>query len=396
MRSIKFGLALSIWLTASGAWALTGDTDGNFGLDGSVRALLLGAGTKATPEGMSQGNLRWIAQGSPQSWLSYEVHAVGDFSLKTGAFSRFYVGERGRLRNRSADTRYVWLDNAGPTSDVHAYGYIDRANIKLKFESLDITLGRQAITFGTAYFWNPLDVFGPFTATQFDRDFKNGVDALRIDAPIGEFSGLSAVGVVGRGNYEQRWLRSTLLVRGYTTVAGWDATIQGGKVFGGYQLGAGVVGDIEGLEIRSEASWYSPVEADSLPEHLTAVFGAGYRFENTLYLSAEYLYNGAVLTEPLQDNEMGVSAHMSQGRLLHGSGHLVGAILQYELMPILQSSAAALFSLSDSSYLIQPGLTLSISDESDVVVGAIIPQGDSGTEFGGYPVMGYMQMKSYF
>jgi hypothetical protein len=87
---------------------------------------------------------------------------------------------------------------------------------------------------------------------------------------------------------------------------------------------------------------------------------------------------------------------MAEGRLLHRSGHLLGAVAQYELMPILNSSLAMVYSLSDDSYLIQPGLSLSISDESDVVAGAMITQGDDGTEFGSFPTMGYLQMKSYF
>ena len=204
------------------------------------------------------------------------------------------------------------------------------------------------------------------------------------------------VGVLGRGNEDQRWPRSTALLRGYTTIEGWDGTVQAGKVFGGYQVGAGFVGDFSGIEIRSEASWFQPLEDDSLPEHSMAVIGTGYRFANTLYLSAEYLYNGAVLTGELQDNDLGMAMLMAEGRLLHRSGHLLGAVAQYELMPILNSSLAMVYSLSDDSYLIQPGLSLSISDESDVVAGAMITQGDDGTEFGSFPTMGYLQMKSYF
>ena len=36
---------------------------------------------------------------------------------------------------------------------------VDRLNVRFDLASLDVTLGRQAITFSQAYFWNPLDVF---------------------------------------------------------------------------------------------------------------------------------------------------------------------------------------------------------------------------------------------
>lgn len=388
MRLIKFLILGCLFFGATSAWAIAGDTDGAFGLDGNVRMFLLGAKTDEVSQGFGQGSLRFVAEGKPVSWLSYEVHGVTDFAITTAV----YPPQAGRLRNRTVDTRHQWMDDA----NIRGVGFIDRASFKIKHDKFDLTVGRQAITLGTAYFWNPLDVFRPFGATQFDRDYKGGVDAIRGDIPLGDFSGLTVVGVLGRGDEDQRWPRSTALIRGYTTIEGWDATAQAGKIFGGYQVGAGFVGDVKGIEIRSEASWFKPLEDDSLPEHVMAVIGTGYRFENTLYLSAEYLYNGAVLTDELQDNELGLAMLMLEGRLLHRSGHLVGAVAQYELMPILNGSVATLYSLSDDSYLIQPGLSLSISDESDVVAGAMITQGDDGTEFGSFPSMGYLQMKSYF
>ena len=78
-------------------------------------------------------------------------------------------------------------------------------------------------------------------------------------------------------------------------------------------MGLGFVGDIKGIEIRSEASWFKPLEDDSMPEHFMGVIGSGYRFENTLYLSAEYLYNGAVLSDELKDNDLGVAMVMLEG-----------------------------------------------------------------------------------
>ena len=37
-------------------------------------------------------------------------------------------------------------------------------------------------------------MFLAFGSTQFDRDYKAGVDALRVDAPLGDFSGVTVVG----------------------------------------------------------------------------------------------------------------------------------------------------------------------------------------------------------
>ena len=47
------------------------------------------------------------------------------------------------------------------------------------FRFAGLTIGRQAVSFGKAHFWNPLDVFLAFDPFQFDRDYKPGVDAQR-------------------------------------------------------------------------------------------------------------------------------------------------------------------------------------------------------------------------
>jgi hypothetical protein len=93
IRVFSIGLLL---FCSSTAWALGGDTNGVFGLDGNVRTLLLGAETDDVHQGLGQGSLRFVAGGKPASWLSYEVHGVADLTVTTAAFSRFYRGEAGR------------------------------------------------------------------------------------------------------------------------------------------------------------------------------------------------------------------------------------------------------------------------------------------------------------
>jgi len=87
--------------------------------------------------------------------------------------------------------------------------------------------------------------------------------------------------------------------------------------------------------------------------------------------------------------------------------HLLGVVATYEILPILNGSLAWIFSFSDQSSLIQPGLALSISDEAEFLFGAMIglgarPKGstpltlDLKSEFGTYPNIYYMEFKFYF
>jgi hypothetical protein len=418
---------------STSALALVGDSEENAGLDGSVRTITGASVNYKQPflfgddnpsDGFSQTMLRLTVGGRPTDWFSYEVHGLQDLVFSTSGSgmsigSGMFAGQGTATRYRALDLSWEWADD----DNVQAHMWLDRFNLKFVLPFADVTVGRQAITFGKAYFWNPLDVFLAFDPTQFDRDYKSGVDALRIDIPFGDFSGINLVGVLGRdlsilreyksdGFADISWYASAVLARVFTTMWEWDFALQGGKVYGGYQVGGAASGELGPIAIRAEAAYLFAVDSASLPfpytgdeveDHLTAVVGLGHRFECTLDIEAEYIYNGSGDS----DNLMAAAARMGAGGSYHMGEHLLGVMATYEILPILNGSLAWIFSFSDYSSLLQPGLSLSISDEADFIFGAIIGLGARATgagpldfelhsEFGTYPNFYYMEFKFYF
>ena len=61
---------------------------------------------------------------------------------------------------------------------------LDRFNLQLNFESGDLTIGRQAISFGAARFINPTDVFIPFDVRTFNTEYRTGIDAVRFPTSV--------------------------------------------------------------------------------------------------------------------------------------------------------------------------------------------------------------------
>jgi len=173
------------------------------------------------------------------------------------------TGSRGiKTRYRAFDASWNFIDGE---KDTFGNLWLDRFNLKLALPRADLIIGRQAITFGKAYFWNPLDLYLPFDPAQFDRDYKAGVDALRLDIPLGPFSGLNLIYVLGReldinnqyvqdGNVSASWFGSSLLLRGFTHADGWDLAVQGSKVYG--------VDTISGVDWWGNSS---PFRSDSRP-----------------------------------------------------------------------------------------------------------------------------------
>ncbi|MHC1745299.1 MAG: hypothetical protein AB9873_20035 [Syntrophobacteraceae bacterium] len=432
------GLLLLLLTVASGpvgrhAHALIGDSEEAIGLNGSIRTLFFlldQDGTypfsaRNTVDALSQTILRLTLAGRPTQWLAYEIHWVQTLTASTvelsgGSPLSFGSG------SISPATRYRVLGggwNVLEDDQVLSTSLFDRFNAKFSSGWGDVTLGRQAITFGKTYFWNPLDVFFPFDSTQFDRDYKPGVDALRVDIPLGRFSGINLVGSAGpeipvgpsgarNDPKDASWYGSAILGRAFSNVGGWDLSLQGGKIYGGYHLGAGVVGDVGPIQVRAEAAQFLPMRATPLPaplegelfwSHFLGVLGLGHRFENGLTLDFEYFYNGAGdpndLNSALVRTQFGASLQMSR--------HLAGMVAQYEFTPLVTGRLAAISSLSDASTQLQPIVTFSLSDEMDLLVGLMLnfgppPEQSSGasvnvqSEFGTLPTIFFTEWKLYF
>jgi hypothetical protein len=418
-RWVAWAASLLAVATCSGsASALYEGSAGALTLDSSFRNLTALVVPRASvgasgndAAGLSASALRLTADGAPAPWFAYELHAVEDLSMVTmpGALSLEGLNFTAPTteRYRLAELSSTWI--ADP--NVRTRLWIDRASVKYRLGGVDIELGRQAVTFGNAHFWNPLDVFLPFDARQFDREYKPGVDALRVDIPIGLTSGLNLVAVPGRVEgapvATRSWYGSAALVHAYTNVADYDLALQAAKIYGGYQLGAGVAGQVGPIDVRGEATYFRALndhrDRVRVPSHWVAVAGLGHTFDSSLTLDAEYLYNGAG-----DDDSLAVAlSRVTSGRALQMSEHVAGALASYDLLPVLKGSLATLVSVSDGSLVIQPGLTYSVSDESDLLAGALIafgktPRAGAGpvpelqSEFGTYPDVGYVQYRCYF
>lgn len=423
---------LCVLFASNPAAALVGDSEEAFGLDGSFRAIGAMVRNYDFPfyfndrdeDDFFQSILRLTAGGRPGDFTQYEIHLVGSFTYSSAGSSTavgFGLGGA-QTRYRAFDDNWKWRDEKRSVGNL----WFDRFNVKTAIGKADITIGRQAVTFGKAFFWNPLDVFLPFDPAQFDRDYKPGVDAVRLDIALGDFSGLTFIYAPGRqmrldgtyaddnGAVDASWYGSALLARWFTNTNGWDLAFQAGKIYGGYHIGGGVVGEISGFQVRAEAAWFIAMDSPEYPYPLnqldvmedafTAVFGIGRRFESSLDIELEFLYNGG--GEDKDNLAIALLRQQAVGLPQLGRAHL-GLSMTYEFTPLVVGRLSFIRSLTDSSTQVQPLVTWSMTDNSDLLIGAIMNIGDRPefdpfkgltirSEFGSYPDSIFAEYKIYF
>ena len=362
---------------------------------------------------------RIIIESENHNKYSYELHAVQAYN-----YSNIYTGVAGR------DTSMLFVDlddnwTKKTDTDQAAYYYLDRANIKFAAQDLDIHLGRLAVSFGKPTFWNLFDYYGePY----LNQEYKAGIDALRLDKSITNFSGVNMVinkqkTLTQSGNYlENNAVQSYqrlglkeeigLLLRGYTTVNDTDYALLYKKEPEGHRIGIEVDGEIGSVNFYDEITYLWGSEKISMPgsyqgnllkNHFMNVLGVSYRFNNSLQLTAEHLFN-----------EIGDSDNLDASNIRYKNGvsislndHLSGMSLSYELTPLLKSQYDVKLAWADFSNQHNFSFVQSISDNIDFIAGGQVNLGDRPnganwqnpniqSEFGRLNNSFYFELKCYF
>ncbi len=376
----------------------------SFRFGGTVKVLGLGY-RLASPdagdsnEGTLNTSLRLRLSGEPRRGLGYEVHLRLEdslFSLPRVASSA--VGTRQPL------FRGLGQGSAWSEDDHHRlFAEVAYANVRFSHGNADLVIGRQAVTFGRSFFWNPTDWLSSFTPTEIDREYKAGVDAARLSLALGRFSGAELLYAYGEDGARDE---SALITRVFTNLGGWDLEVLGGSVWIDDRLGFAFSGDLGGAGLRGELSWHEPrrgasgedVEAD----FLRATLEADYRWPSSLYLIFELHHSGWGSSEVEDYARLFASSRLLTGQVTNVGRDYLATSLSYEITPIATGSLAVLVNLHDGSGLVHPTFSRSLSDESRLVLGADLPWGPDPdaegprSEYGAYASTLWLQWQWSF
>ena len=262
--------------------------------------------------------------------------------------------------------------------------FFDRLNLRIHTLGIDLVVGRQAITWGVNNLWPALDLFAPFAPTRVDRDYKPGVDAVRLTVPLGSRTEVQAIGAV-LGDSRRHDGAGAVLVRVNTGPA--DLGLMGGSFHGDTVAGGFVTANVAGTLVRAEASWTRAGEAaDRLrrPSFWRGGLGLERQLSASVNLAVEVAGNGYGDSDALGYPAILASDRMGRGEVGGLGRWHAGTTVTWQFHALGTLTNTALVNIDDASAAWIPRLAWSVSDESEVFLGALIAIGH-GPGPGGVP-----------
>ncbi|TLU66374.1 hypothetical protein FE810_06700 [Thalassotalea litorea] len=319
-----------------------------------------------------------------------------------------------------SDTSFVTLQN------------LDRFNLQYTAEWGDTTIGRQVVAFGSARFINPTDIFVPFAIQTLNQEYRVGIDAIRSQISLGDFSTLDlglVVGEDGKKNY------NAVFARYQQSVAANDIELIGISLADAYLLGGGIeraIGDfgawletaylhahgrerddqamIDDTTIVTNIDTPLMMQSSTLAEFMQSYWrtsaGIDYAITEEFYVAVEYHFNGAGSDNPDDYLSLSTTAPYQRGGVYLFGKHYLIPSFNYQINALSTLSSSAFINLNDQSTFIAIHMEHSWSDNLYSDLGVYLASGHGllasnselqvGSEFGFYPETVYASLRYYF
>ncbi|UCC47525.1 MAG: hypothetical protein JSV41_08465 [Gemmatimonadota bacterium] len=271
-------------------------------------------------------------------------------------------------------------------------------------ELLEITVGRQTISWATTLLLTPADPFVPFDPSDPFREYRAGVDALRVQvfpSPLSELDFVLRPTKTELDGTDDETL--TLLARGRTTWKGWEISAWAGALHDEPAAAVGTTGGIGSLALRGEASLREH-EDDMRFRGTVGIDTRTDAFDRDLYLVFEYQHDGFGASSTGDLARVIPSEPFARGELQTLGRDVAVGQASYQLHPLLGADLLVLWNLNDGSALLAPGASYSATNEATARAGVFLgigsddssPEGFPRSEFGPVSVVLYASLSLFF
>ncbi len=363
--------------------------------------------------GMYSEKIRLKMSYSPVDWISLRAeYELTPTILDTAALSSFQllagVDPPGYRIDDIPEQFYSGGDD--PAGGFYINQNLDRFFATITFNFADLYIGRQVISWGSSYVFNPTDIISPFNFNEIDKEEKRGVDAIRIRIPLGAMDELDIGYVFGDVPGIDN---SAFFIRGKFNILKSDFSLLLLGFRENLLFGFDMSGSLGGAGLRLETAYILDKVMDKeLPEELKNNYfrfslGLDYSFSDTIYGYIEYHFNSPGSGDTGNYLSLVKDNAYSEGSVYLLGKHYLSGGLTFQFHPLVPFSAMAIYNLSDGSIIISPSLEYNISENIYLSFGAFISAGKGvqytsvdnlnlQSEFGAYPNLVFTSIRIYF
>ncbi len=233
----------------------------------------------------------------------------------------------------------------------------DRAYVEYIHGKFEASVGRQRINWGRTLVWNPNDLFNSFSYYDFDYPERPGSDAIKLSYYTGAASKAELVAKIDSTE------NITIAALYKFNHRSFDIQFLSGYVNNeDIVAGAGWEGNIGPVSFRGEGSYYHPAQkiGDTIGVVLSSI-SFDYAVNSKFTTQFEMLYNDNKTKQTLATSTNLFAAPGSSKSLSFSQmNYLCG--ITYQINPILNTGASAMYFPDMNGYLFMPSLNISITN----------------------------------
>lgn len=288
---------------------------------------------------------------------------------------------------------------SGKTSKNQVYQNLDRFNVQWQFAQGDLTIGRQAISFGSARIINPTDIFLPFNVQTFNQEYRTGVDAIRYQAPLGELGEFDMGLVLGEDGKPEN---SAVFMQLRGNVDGNDLQFAVTRFAKQTMVGAGIQ-----TALGNYGFWFELARVNGESDYIRISVGLDYAFTQNSFAMIEYHHNGAGSDDANKYLRLLTTLPYQRGGVfLLGQDYVIPSF-SVALSPLWGIGAQAIYNLSDDSAFFSLSAEYNVAENvymdfgfyhffGDEITGTVSGTPVLHSEYGTNPDTIYTSLRFYF
>ena len=299
----------------------------------------------------------WLTENQFHNRLNFKYYANDKWTFDLEVRNQFIYGEFVKYIPDYASILNAdlgWMDLSWLIFDQPSFllrTTIDRVWIDYTSGNFQARVGRQRINWGKNLVWNPNDIFNAYSYFDFDYVERPGSDAIRLQYYTGASSSIDLAVKIDSSN------SITAAGRYVFSVFNYDIQFLTG-IFDDTDLvlGTGWAGNIKGMAFRGEVSWFHSLN-DSHNEEIMLSVSADYTFQNSIFISGEFLYSN--IDYNYYDFAEFYFLPLNVKNIVFTDYNLMASI-SYPFTPLFTGSFAAMYYPSENGFYLGPTFEYSI------------------------------------